>query len=118
MGFFLHLLKQKSSLFRIIQLFSKVPTFFDILLPPANEVWGKVIFSLACVKNSFHGGGAWSQGGWVPGPRGSLVLGEGVPGPVWVYFWGVWSPSPWMATAAGSMHPTGMHSCELGFELN
>ena len=27
------------------------------LLPPANEVWGKVIFSVACVKNSVHRGG-------------------------------------------------------------
>ena len=27
-----------------------------ILLPPANEVWGKVIFSVACVKNSVHRG--------------------------------------------------------------
>ena len=26
------------------------------LLPPANEVWGKVIFSVACVKNSVHRG--------------------------------------------------------------
>ena len=25
-----------------------------LLLPPANEVWGKVIFSQACVKNSLH----------------------------------------------------------------
>ena len=47
------------------------------LLPPANEVWGKVIFSQACVKNSVHSGregassgesapggvGAWSRGG-------------------------------------------------------
>ena len=37
-------------------------------LPPTNEVWGKVIFSEACVKNSVHRGGC-------------LVLGEGVPGP-------------------------------------
>ena len=29
------------------------------LLPPANEVWGKVIFSVACVKNSVHGGGKY-----------------------------------------------------------
>ena len=29
---------------------------FFCLLPPANEVWGKVIFSEACVKNSVHGG--------------------------------------------------------------
>ena len=35
------------------------------LLPPANEVWGKVIFSEAFVKNSLHGGG----------PRGACVVG-------------------------------------------
>ena len=29
----------------------------NLLLPPANEVWGKVIFSEACVKNSVHRGG-------------------------------------------------------------
>ena len=33
---------------------------YDFLLPPANEVWGKVIFSVACVKNSVHGGGTWA----------------------------------------------------------
>ena len=33
---------------------------FDFL-PPANEVWGKVIFSVACVKNSVHGGGGLPQ---------------------------------------------------------
>ena len=47
-------------------------------LPPANEVWGKVIFSQACVKNSVHRG--------VPGPEGCLVTGgclawAGGPGP-------------------------------------
>ena len=26
-------------------------------LQPANELWGKVIFSVACVKNSVHRGG-------------------------------------------------------------
>ena len=56
-----------------------------ILLPPANEVWGKVIFSEACVKNSVHRGGwllggmhicrghAWLQGG-VHGCRGNVWL--------------------------------------------
>ena len=29
------------------------------LLLSANEVWGKVIFSEACVKNSVHGGGGY-----------------------------------------------------------
>ena len=80
-------------------------------------------------------GGAWSQGvvsgpgGWVstqgvPGPGGCLVRGEEggdcsqrgdlVWGPA---RGGAWSrgrclvePS-WTATAAGGMHPTGMHSC-------
>ena len=27
-----------------------------IILPPANEIWGKVIFSVGCVKNSVHKG--------------------------------------------------------------
>ena len=30
-------------------------------LPPANEVWGKVIFSVACVKNSVHNAGRYGQ---------------------------------------------------------
>ena len=62
-----------------------VATHFQVtpLLPPANEVWGKVIFSETCVKNSVHRGGACSRG-MVPAPRsgawsgGCLVLG--VPG--------------------------------------
>ena len=60
-------------------------------LPPANEVWGKVIFSEACVKNSVHG-----EGGW-PGPRG----GGWVPG----------GDPPQTVTAADGTHPTRMHSC-------
>ena len=39
--------------------------FTSLFLPPSNEVWGKVIFSQACVKNSVHGEGggvAWSGG--------------------------------------------------------
>ena len=35
---------------------------FFIFLPSANEVWGKVIFSEACVKNSVHGGGGGGCG--------------------------------------------------------
>ena len=50
---------------------------FLSLLPTANEVWGKVIFSEARVKNSVHGGGgsaAWGMpglGGYAA--RGCLV---------------------------------------------
>ena len=58
----------------------------SVFLPPANEVWGKVIFSEACVKNSVHEGeGVPGPGGRVPGPggsapRGGLVPGESGPG--------------------------------------
>ena len=49
--------------------------FLLLFLPPANEVWGKVIFSEVCVKNSVHRGSAWSLGvpgsGGVPGLWGS-----------------------------------------------
>ena len=38
------------------------------LLPPANEVWGKVIFSEACVKNSVHRGGEGGVPHQVPPP--------------------------------------------------
>ena len=69
-----------------------------ILLPPANEVWGKVIFSEACVNNSVHRGvgvvsqhalqvisqHALQQGGVpVPGgsaPRGGCAAGGMLPG--------------------------------------
>ena len=47
-------------------------------------------------------GGAWSQGGLLPG--GCLVQGGGL-------LPGVCRERPMMATAAGSTHPTGMHSC-------
>ena len=93
---------------------------FSILssLPPANEVWGKVIFSQACVKNSVHRGRGclvWGRG--VPGARG--VPGPGGPGPGGClvpgggsWSWGVpGGDPPRTATAAGGTHPTGMHSC-------
>ena len=49
-----------------------------------------------------RGGGAWSRG--VPGPGGLLLRG---------LVWGVPGGSPPTATAVGSMHPTGMHSCSM-----
>ena len=170
-----------------------VPPFQTAYLPPTNEVWGKVIISEVCVKNSVQGGGcaipaciaggipaclaaglqkggggipaclagfqAHSQGGSLgdlasggtgsPGPQrrgklrviwsrstpkgkvegdltgGCLLWGEGVPalGGCLLCWEGacsggvsapgeVWRP-PMMATAVGSMHPTGMHSCSF-----
>ena len=43
-----------------------------------NEVWGKVIFSQACVKNSVHRG---VPGPGVPAPGGVPSPGGGLPGP-------------------------------------
>ena len=62
-----------------------------------------------------EGDGAWSQGVWsggVPGPGGEgsgpervgACLVSGVPGP------GGGVETPPKATAAGGMHPTGIHS--------
>ena len=39
------------------------------LLPPANKVWGKVIFSEVCVKNSVHRGGGGSASPGTPRAR-------------------------------------------------
>ena len=92
------------------------------LLPPANEVWGKVICLQACVLPQW-GGGAWSQGGaWSRGVHGSgrclLPGGWGcmVPGGLLLVGGGclVETPPP-TATAAGGTHPTGMHSCWVLF---
>ena len=89
-------------------------------LPPANEVWGKVIFSEACVKNSVHGGvylgrypprtGRCTP----PGIRQVHPLDQVHPP------WDQAGTPPWAVHArrygqqAGGTHPTGMHSC---FEL-
>ena len=69
-----------------------------------NEV-AKVMFLQVSVILLMGGclvlvGGAWSWG--VPGPRGCLVLGGGIP---------ACTPPGDAATAADGMHPTGMHSC-------
>ena len=37
-----------------------------------NEVWGKVIFSVACVKNSVHRGGSTSVHAGIPPPPRAL----------------------------------------------
>ena len=49
-----------------------------MLLPPANEVWGNVIFSEACVKNSVHSGGGGGESASVhagipPPPEQSML---------------------------------------------
>ena len=59
-------------------------------LPPANKVWGKLIFSEACVKNSVHGGFlVWGR--LVPGGACSWGFWSGGSGPRGCLLWGVWS---------------------------
>ena len=60
-----------------------MPVFMSInaLLPPANEVWGKVIFSEACVKNSVHRGEYLGRSSPGPGtPPGQVPLHQVPPG--------------------------------------
>ena len=50
---------------------SFVPICLLCLLPPANEVWGKVMFSEACVSHSVHRG--WGVSVWFHFLSGYLV---------------------------------------------
>ena len=49
-----------------------------LLLPTAYEIWGKVLFSQACVIHSVHRGGVSGQGGLCLVRRGVWVSGRGV----------------------------------------
>ena len=95
-------------------------------LPPANEVWGKVIFSVACVKNSVHGGSASVHAG-IPHPPSDQAPPDQTSPPPGT------RPRPRPCTPradtprdqafpcavhagrygqqAGGMHPTGLQSC-------
>ena len=75
--------------------------YYILFLPPANEVWGKVMFLHLSVILS-TGEGVCNQGP-SPSRRGSVCKGVGQP-PV--------PPSDTMeySQRAGGTHPTGMHS--------
>ena len=83
-------------------------------LPPANEVWGKVIFFTSVCqefcpqgrRSALGGGVAWSQGGACSGGVCSQGVCSGGP---WSRGCLVETP-PRTATHAGGTHPTGMHS--------
>ena len=94
-----------------------------VFLPPANEVWGKIMFLQASVILLTGGcllpGGCLLRGRYAPGwvcsggvlPGGVCSRVESAPG-------GGSAPGGWClmeapgtATAAGGTHPTGMHSC-------
>ena len=98
-----------------------------MFLPPANEVWGKVIFSAAYVKNSVHRGSIWAgTPPWTgnPPPPGQVHPQAGTP-PSQVHTPWQGTP-PWVGTPlgavhagrygqqAGGTHPTGMYSCYIG----
>ena len=73
-----------------------VPGLGGVPVPGGCLLWGG-----ACSRGSGLKGCACSQGGGVvpaPGGKGSGLRGCLV-------------ETPQMATAVGSMHPTGMHSC-------
>ena len=96
--------------------------FSSIFLPPANEVWGKVIIFVAPVCHSVHGGGGvvsqYALQVSRPTPRGGggevEVSGLGgvsrpTPGGVSQHALRQTPPSRWLLLQAGT-HPTGMHS--------
>ena len=67
----------------LIRVMFKLIDFMYVFLPPTNKVWAKVIFSVACVKNSVHRGvtssgtprtGTPNPPGQVPPGRYPLVL--------------------------------------------
>ena len=87
-------------------------------LPPAKEVWGKVIFSEACVKNSVHWGG-----GALPGPGvGVCVCSEGgawsggvcVPSPGGAWSGVAWSGGAWSGGCLLQGGPGPGGSCSQG----
>ena len=76
-----------------------------LYLPPANEVWGKVICLHLC--HSVHGGCLVPGGLVLGGSRPGVMPGPGgVPGPRGC----PGGETPQTATVAGGTHPTGMHS--------
>ena len=86
-----------------IPLVSMVADFLKhSFLPPANEVWGKVIFSATCVLLFGGGGGLcmMSLHVWLPGPM--FLPGEGA--------LCAWSHVPWMG---GGLCPGGSLSGRL-----
>ena len=111
-------LKTSQQLVSLIVLMSHA--YFEKFLPSANEVWAKVIFSVACVKNSVHRWGGLPQCmlGYHPpsrlpradtpspgvDPAEHAPPGEGTPHAVHAGRYG---------QQGGGMHPTGMHSCAI-----
>ena len=79
-----------------------------LFLPPANEVWGKVMFSQASVALSTSGGGGLHQRGRSASGAGGAASG------------GVGQTPPdttGYGQQSGGTHPTGMHSCSCNAKI-
>ena len=77
----------------------------ELFLPPANEVWGKEMFSQACVilfTGVYIQGGSASRGVY---RRGGAYL-RVVSTSGGVYLWGCLPPG--VSTSRGSLHPRGV----------
>ena len=82
----------------------------NTLLPPANGVWDKVIFSKACVSHSVHRECLCMiiLPVWLPGPM--FLHGVSVPGPMFLR--GGLPPGGLnLGGSAGATHPTRIHTC-------
>ena len=96
-----------------------------LLLPPANEVWGKVMFLHLSVSHSVHREGGWipnmhhrshHQGRSAPGGGVCIPSGEQTPSRSayrglggWADPQDTWDTTGW--SKAGGTHPTGIYSC-------
>ena len=104
------------SRYKILDCVMKIVNYYNFYRPQTKFRKGNV-FTGVC--DSVHGGvclvlgGVWSwEGVWSVGcvwSRGCLVPWGS--GPVGCGSRGCLVETPWMATAAGGTHPTGMNSC-------
>ena len=115
-------------------VFSPCPLFTPLLLPPANEVWDKVMFLHLCVNLFTEGGGRRQTSGVLgrpPSPMQTPYGGQTPPDADPPLGWadpprlqtlldrtprphpnpGVGQTRPRYSQQAGGTHPTGMHTC-------
>ena len=120
-----HLITSSNLLLHALNLLTRCKRMLILicltLLPPANEVWSKVIFSVACVKNSVHRGrSALVHAGICPPPKQGRT-----PPPARRHSPGKETPCQFRSPCAvharrygqqtSGMHPTLMQSC---FKIN
>ena len=94
--------------FSLVIIFVAAMAYFiwnhEIFLPPANEVWGKVMFLLVSLILFTEGRGSPSKERF---PLGQRLLGQKPP-----WYWHLV-----VATEACGTHPSGMHTFLLVFHV-